>query len=150
MPEEIQGLSNLIRRIGQLATDTQHVERPLKAAGAYMLGSIEKNFRAQGRPKPWQKLAASTLRGRRKGRGRGSAQILIDKGQMKNQISYRVVSLPGVEVGLNAVQARRQHFGYPGGPGRGHSKTPARQFLMFQIPEDIEEIQKIFKRHLGF
>lgn len=150
MAGEIQGLSALIRRVSQLATDTSHVERPLKAAGAYMLGSIEKNFRKQGRPQKWQALKASTLAGRRKGRGRGGPQILIDKARLKNSVSFRVVAEPGVEIGTNVIYARRQHFGYPGGAGRGHSHTPARPFLMFQIPEDITEIQNIFKRHLRF
>ena len=149
MAEDIQGLNALIRRISQLATDTKHVERPLKAAGAYMLGSIEKNFRAQGRPRKWKELAPSTIRGRRRGKGRGSPRILIDKARMKNQISFRVISEPGVEIGLNAVQAARQHFGFPQGSGPGHAATPARPFLMFQ-QEDISEIQNIFKRHLGF
>ncbi|OLE52687.1 MAG: hypothetical protein AUG51_17090 [Acidobacteria bacterium 13_1_20CM_3_53_8] len=148
MAEDIQGLGALIRRIGQLATDTRKVEAPLKAVGAYMLGSIEKNFKEQGRPQKWKALAASTLRARRRGRGRGGPQILIDKGLMKNQVSFRVISTPGVEIGLNAVQARRQHSGYPGGAGRGHSKTPARSFLMFQ-DEDFREIGEIFKRHIS-
>ena len=148
MAEEIIGLGKLIRRIGQMATDTKHVERPLKAAGAYMLGSTEKTFQQQGRPKRWTPLASSTLARRRKGRGRGGAKILIDKGKMKSQVAFTVHS-KGVEIGLNAVQARRQHFGYPGGTGPGHSKTPARPFLLIQEPEDTTAIGNIFRRHIA-
>lgn len=142
----IQGLSKLLGRIRKLATDTRHIEQPLKAVGVYMVGSVERNFQAQGRPQKWQGLAASTMRRRRKGRGRGTSRILIDTAGMKNAVDYRVHT-GGVEIGLSKVQAARQHFGYPGGPGRGHSKTPARPFLMFQ-QEDFSEIQGIFKRHL--
>jgi phage gpG-like protein len=149
MADELSGLGALISRVGQLATDTRHVERPLKAAGAYQLGSIEKNFRAQGRPTKWEGLKASTLAGRRRGRGKGSPQILINTARLKNSFSFRVLS-EGVEVGTNLIYAARQHFGYPGGSGRGHSHTPARPFLMVQDPEDINEIQEIFKRHLKF
>jgi phage gpG-like protein len=146
--EGIQGLSRLLDRVAQMATDTRHVERPLKSAGAYMLGSVQKNFQSQGRPQKWTPLAPSTLAARRKGRGRGGPQILIDTARMKNQIGFKVHSA-GVEVGLNAVQAKRQHFGYPGGTGRGHSKTPARPFLLIQEPEDVIEVGKIFRRHIA-
>ena len=136
----------MLGRVKQLATDTRHVERPLRAAGAVILSSVERNFRAQGRPQPWEKLAERTRRARRRGRGRGSARILIDTASMKNAIGMKVRT-EGVEVGLNKVQARRQHFGFPGGSGRGHARTPARPFLMVQR-EDVQTIGDIFKRHI--
>ncbi len=146
MAEGIQGLERVINRIRKLATDVRHVERPLKATGAYMLGSIERNFQAQGRPQKWESLATSTIRGRRRGKGRGSPRILIDTAAMKNAVAYRVHT-EGVEIGLNKVQAKRQHFGFPGGPGPGHAHTPARPFLLFQ-QEDLERIPKFFLRHI--
>lgn len=146
--EGIQGLGRLLDRIGQMATDTRHVERALKTAGTHMLGSIEKNFQQQGRPKRWSALAPSTLAGRRKGRGRGGPRILIDTAKMKNQIGFKVHS-KGVEIGLNAVQAARQHFGYAGGSGPGQSKTPARPFLLVQDAEDIRAVGEIFRRHIA-
>jgi phage gpG-like protein len=167
MADEIQGLSNLIRRIHQLKSDTRHTERAMAEAGAYMLGSIEENFRAQGRPQKWQGLAASTLaarRGlRRAGKGRlrdkqgrysknksGGAQTLIDTARLKNAIAFKVIGGGvGVEIGTNVKYAARQQFGYPKGEGRGHSPTPARPFLMFQ-PQDLEYIGgTIFRRHLA-
>ena len=146
--DAIQGLDRLIRRVREMATDARHVERPLRAVGAHMISSVEKNFRAQGRPTKWPGLAESTRQRRRKGRGRGGPQILIDTARLKNSISYRLVTSPGVEIGTNVVYAPRQHFGYPGGKGRGRSKTPARPFLMFQ-PEDYREVEEIFRRHVG-
>jgi len=148
MADEIIGLKPLLDRIAQMATDTRHVERALKSAGVHMLGSVEKNFQQQGRPKRWSRLAPRTLAGRRKGKGRGGARILIDTAKMKNQVSS-VVHSDGVQIGLNAVQAKRQHFGYPGGSGPGQSKTPARPFLTLQDPEDVKAIGEIFKRHIA-
>ena len=58
------------------------------------------------------------------------------------------VMTDGVAVGTNVIYGPRQHFGYPGGSGRGRSKTPARPFLMFQ-DEDIRDIGEIFKRHIA-
>ena len=83
MTEGIQGIDKLFRRIKKLATDTKHVERPLRAAGLLMLGSVEKNFKAQGRPNKWQALSSQTLARRRKGRGNGKGQILIDTARLK-------------------------------------------------------------------
>lgn len=147
MADDIQGLSRLLGRVKQLATDTRHLQRPLEAAGAYMLTSIEKNFREQGRPQKWKGLSERTRAGRRRGRGKGGAQILIDRGRLKNSIGFRVHGDDGVEVGTNVKYAKRQHFGYPGGKGRGHSRTPARPFLLMQ-GEDIREIGNIFRRHI--
>jgi phage virion morphogenesis protein len=147
MASEIQGLGRLLGRVRRLAADARHTERPMRAAGEVLRRSVEQNFRAQGRPQRWQGLADSTLNRRRRGRGRGGPQILVDTARMKNAVGYRLVS-EGVEVGLNAVQARRQHFGFPGGAGRGHSRTPARRFLLVQN-EDIETIAGIFRRHIG-
>jgi phage gpG-like protein len=65
---------------------------------------------------------------------------------MKNSFSYRVTTA-GVEIGTNVVYARRHHFGYEGGTGRGRAATPARPFLLFQ-DEDLKEVGEIFTRHI--
>lgn len=147
MAEEIQGLSRLIGRVKRLATDARHVERPMRAAGEVLRRSVEQNFRAQGRPQKWTPLASATLARRRRGKGRGGPQILIDTGRLKNSMAVRLVT-EGVEVGTNVRYARRQQFGYPGGAGRGHAHTPKRPFLMVQ-DEDIGAIGDIFRRHIG-
>lgn len=154
--DEVQGLQDILRRIHQLQSDTRNTERAMAAAGAYMLGSIEKNFRAQGRPAKWQGLAAATLatRARRNSRRRkanrqsGSPQILIDTARLKNSIAFKVIGGGvGVEVGTNVKYAKRHQFGYPGGEGRGRSRTPARPFLLIQ-KEDVDFIGGLFKKHL--
>ena len=162
--EGFQGLDRAIRRITRLKTNTRHTEQPMRAIGALVLGSVEKNFREQGRPQKWPGLASGGATGarkrdakgrfiggsRRKGRGRGGRgrKILIDTARLKNSIGFRLVATPGIQWGTKVVYARRHHFGYPGGKGRGRLKTPARPFLMFQ-KEDFPEIEKIFKRHIG-
>lgn len=141
----IQGLEKVIKRVHKLATDTRRPERALKTIGTYMLGSIEKNFKAGGRPDKWTELSEATIAGRRN-KKKSSIKILVDTARLKNSMNFHVTS-EGVEIGTNVVYAARQHFGYEGGAGRGHSKTPARPFLMFQ-KEDVREIGEIFKRHL--
>lgn len=149
MADEIQGLERLLKRLAQMATDTRHVERPLKAAGAHMLGSIEKNFQQQGRPKKWTPLAPSTREGRRKGKNKKRGpKILIDTARLKNSPSVKLVQGPAAAVGTNVIYSRRQHFGYKSKKkGRGQAETPARPFLMFQ-DEDFDAIDRIFSRYI--
>lgn len=146
MAEGLQGIERVLKRVNKLATDIRHVERPMRAAGTYMIGSIVRNFNASGRPKKWEKLAASTVEQRRRGGGKGGMKPLINWGHLRNSSSMRLRT-DGVEVGTNMDQAKRQHFGYPKGSGRGHSRTPARPFMMFQ-EEDTDAIGRIFSRHL--
>jgi len=143
----LEGLDKVLNRTSRLRRDIKHVERPMKAAGTYMIGSIVKNFNAGGRPTKWAKLDDSTIAGRRRGKKKGGIKILVDMGQLRNSNSMRLRS-DGVEVGTNMVQAKRQHFGYPGHPGPGGAKTPARPFMLLQ-DEDSEGIAKIFSRHLS-
>lgn len=151
---EIQGLPELNNRIRQIAGNVKRAKRPLTTASVYMLGSIEKNFQQQGRPQKWTPLSPRTLASRRKrnkrlraegeAAGRGS-RILIDMARLKNSMTF-IATDTSSEIGTNVKYARRHQFGYPGGQGRGHSKTPARPFLVVQ-PEDIKEIGEIFSRH---
>lgn len=153
MSDGIDGLDRLAKRIAELAFDTRRVERPLHAIGVYMLGSVERNFQAQGRPTRWTPLKPSTLARRRKGPHQGGPQILMDTGGLKHSIKEQV-TLSGnssVSIGSNKKYARRQQMGYEGktgkGAGRGHSPTPARPFLLIQ-EEDKPKIIEIARRCL--
>src|SRR5260370_23568423 len=110
MAEGIEGLDRALRRIGQLATDVKHVERPLNEAGEYLVGSIKKNILVGGRPKKFAPLAASTIAGRRKGRGHAGPKILIDRGRLLGSI-HKSVTTAGVRVRTNLMYARLQHQG---------------------------------------
>lgn len=143
----IEGIDRAFKRISRISQNiSRDAEKPLKASGVYMLGSIERNFKASGRPAKWKALSEKTLARRKKGKGRGGAKILIDTAQMKNSMAVKVKSTEA-QIGTNAIQAKRHHFGYPGGQGRGRSKTPARPFVLIQ-DEDHDAIAEIFSRHV--
>jgi phage gpG-like protein len=149
--EGLQGLAQLLRRIERLATDTRHIEQPLAVAGEYVVGSIHRNFEAQGRPTHWPPLSKRTIAGRRKGRGRGGPKMLQDTKRLLSGI-HKVVTTEGVKIATAPLAyARRQQEGYdPGGKkGPGQVKTPARKYLMLQEPDDVIEIGNIFRRHIA-
>src|SRR5262245_27168749 len=107
---EIEGLDRLLDRLAELATDTRHTEKPLRATGALLVRSVEQNFQTQGRPKKWTPLSPRTVKGRRKGKGSGGPRILIDSARLKNSMSYRIVHVSAgaaVEAGTNVVYAKR-------------------------------------------
>lgn len=175
MSEAIIGLDSALRRLGKLATDTRHVERPLKTIGVYLVGSIQKTIRTGGRPKPFTPLAASTIAGRRKGKGKGGAKPLIDTARLLNSIDSQLVSSGGgasVKLGTNVSYAAVQHFGgrkkytivaktkkglaFMGSGGQKivrrrvtHPPLPARPFMVIQIPEDQVKAVEIIERHLA-
>lgn len=139
-----------MRRVERLHDKTsREIEKPFKASGEYLIGSVKRNFKESGRPEKWKELAPATVKQRRKGKGKGGIKPLIDTRDLSNSMAMRVRTTE-TEVGTNKVQAKRQHFGYKGkkGAGRGHSTTPARPYMMFQDPEDFNAIGQIFMRHI--
>lgn len=148
---------------------------PLKQSAIYMLGSVMRNFEAQGRPRPWAPLSRMTLQLRRKGMSFGSPMILQDTGMLKNSISYELMDGNSVRVGTNMPYASKLQYGgksvIPAHRERvkSHTRkmgsrsvmikafdrdvprrtftTPARPFVLFQT-EDKVEVRKIFLDYL--
>lgn len=86
----------------------------LMKIGVYQVGSIDKNFRAGGRPRKWKDLAPLTKALRRKGRGGGHFAILQDKGRLRGSISakvYAVSTRNEARIGTNLAKAPLLHFG---------------------------------------
>lgn len=151
MSAAITGITQVLNRFLIIESSLKNLEPAFVASGVYMLGSIERNFAAQGRPAKWESLSASTLAARRRGKGKGGVKILADEGLLKGSVTTAdamQTSSESMIIGTNKVQAARLHFGYTGGEGRGRSATPARPFLLFQN-EDADAIETIFNRHLN-
>ena len=134
----------LLEKAGDKAKD---LRIPLKRAGILMVGSIDKNFRAEGRPDKWTPLSDMTLSMRRK-HGKG-AKILQDTGRGKGSIDYKVISNQQVEIGTDVqYMAAHQTGGTVKMFGKRTVKIPKRKFLLFQ-DEDNKNIVKIFTEYLG-
>jgi phage gpG-like protein len=166
--EEIRAL---LKKAGDKAKD---LRVPLKRAGILMVGSVGKNFRAEGRPEKWAPLSPMTIAMRRK-KGR-RAKILQDTGMGRDSIVYDVVSNQEVQIGtplkymakhqtggtinipardIYPVRARALHWVSDGKDvfvmhvhqKERTAKIPQRKFLLFQ-EEDEKNIVKIFTEYL--
>jgi len=161
----------LLKKAGDKA---KNLRIPLKRAGILMLGSIDKNFREEGRPEKWAPLSPMTIAMRRK-EGKG-AKILQDTGIGRGSIVYEVVSDQEVQIGTRLDYMRIHQKGgsvkipprdiYPVKAKALHwvsdgkdvfamhvhqkertAKIPQRKFLLFQ-EEDKTNIVKIFTEYL--
>lgn len=104
--------SQVTAALRALAARGQDLRQPMTAIGQILVTLSDLSFRGQHDPwgHAWQPLAASTLRGRRKGPGAGSAKILRDSGHLAGSIHYRA-NAGSVTVGTNVVYAAIQQFG---------------------------------------
>ncbi len=161
----------LLKKAGNRA---KNLRIPLKRSGILMLASVDKNFRAEGRPTKWAPLSPMTIAMRKK-KGRG-AKILQDTGLGKGSITYKVVSNQMVQIGTNRDYMRKHQEGadikipardiYPVKAKALHwisdgkdvfamhvhqkertARIPQRKFLLFQ-EEDKANIVKIFTEYL--
>ena len=161
----------------------------MKRVTAYMYGSINRNFKGQGRPRRWVPLSPVTIAMRKAGKGKGTPQALLDTGRLRQSVTgppfgatpprlslgltWRQATGPTLQVtprstvfGTNLSYATAQHFGrgrikqkVKGFNRKLNKKTkdgrsevrvkahtrlsapiPARPFLMFQRPEDVNAI----------
>jgi len=127
MGAEIHGLDLLIGRVDVMRRRIARPEPALRESVTLALGSIERNFEAEGRPK-WAPLKPSTLK--HKG-GRGS--ILTNTGRMRRSNQAQIGNRGWT------IRNRAPYSKYT----LGTSRMPAREFLVHQ-PEDVPMHGDIF------
>jgi len=131
--------------------------------GEHMLGSIEENFAAQGRPERWKRLSMATIWGmvrgkkghnKRTGALKVAAQrkivgkkILTSSGRLRRSITYRAGS-KSLLVGTNLIYGAIHHFGGEAGRKSARVDIPARPYLVVQ-EEDKAAMVDIIERHIG-
>jgi len=142
----------VMARLMKMLNKTGNLRPALKLAGVHMYKSINENFQAQGRPTGWRPLKEKTIKRRRKGKGVGTAQILLDTGVLRASVTsptpkkakaksiYRL-SNDRLEIGTNLTYAMVHQ------KGSTKKNIPARPYMLFQT-EDSKKIQKIFKNYV--
>ncbi len=137
---EVIGLENVIGRVVRMR-DRARDPRPALGESAELTGeSIRRNFEVGGRPR-WKPHAESTRRSTS-----GPSRLLIREANLMNSFKPFVTRRSAGQRS-RTVYGPRQNYGYPGGPGRGHSRTPARPFALFQ-PEDSRRIGGLLLHHV--
>jgi phage virion morphogenesis protein len=151
---EFKNRDNIKKLLKIIERDLEDMSIPLKRSGVYMLGSIDRNFRSQGRPKPWAPLSPLTIARRRTGKGTGSMRILQDTGRLKQSITtetaMRMKDKFTLGIGTSVPYARiHQQGGKQKLFNTGKMVTiPKRPFLLFQ-DKDKDAINKIFDNYVS-
>lgn len=128
------GIDAAINRLREIKARLDDMRAPIQASGVYMLGEIQENFAAQGRPSAWSALKPSTMRS--KG-GRGG--ILVRSGRMRasNQLT---VTGNGWSI-VNTAPYNRFHI-------LGTRRMAKRNFLLFQDADKVR-VADIFRKHVA-
>lgn len=108
---------------------------PLTKGGNVMLRSIDMNFKTAGRPKPWKRLAKSTILFKFK---HGYSPLPLTRtGALRRSVVFRA-SKDSLKIGTAIPYAPHHQF--------GTSRMPARPFLVFQ-KEDVQKIERLILEH---
>ncbi|MCP4990886.1 MAG: hypothetical protein GY928_34045 [Colwellia sp.] len=117
----------------------------MRKIGLYLMGSIRRNFKAEGRPQRWKPLANATIQDRLR-KGFGSGPILQRTGALMNSLTK-----PGAKGQIFSARKRSlqlssriPYFPYH---QRGTSKIPQRVMLDFQ-KQDRSQISRIINRYI--
>ena len=145
--EEIKiDISPVMEVLNQLqAKLTSEKPRLMGNISLIMADAIEENFAKEGRPKPWQELAPSTIKQREK-KGHWPGKILQQSGQLA------AANIPdhdenSASVTNSKIYGPIQNFG--GWTGRDHKTyIPPRPFMVL-ADNDIEEIGHTIVRFLN-
>lgn len=137
---DVRGFKAAIGSISRMRERARNPRPALEEAADIAGETIHRNFEVGGRPR-WKPHAESTRRGTY-----GPSRLLIRSTALEN--SFRPF-VTGRSAGQRSslIYGPRQDQGYKGGPGRGHSPTPARTFAVFQ-PEDAEQIGGVMLSHV--
>ena len=114
MKVEVTGIKRANKLIKAYKFNHHDWEVVMKDTGIQAVAWINKNFETEGAHsgKPWKQLKESTVKGRRKGKGKkrvGMTKILQDTGTSKQSTTFRMLferAVPGVIVGLGPFYSK--------------------------------------------
>jgi len=134
------GFTEITRRLEHYNTASKDFSPVFEAFAEYHKRSIDRNFRAQGRPKRWHRLKPATIRDRLR-QGYAAGPILKRSGRLMRSFMYR----------WNAQQYfawntrpyfKAHQYGYP------PNNLPARQMLVL-LHQDQAQFTTLARKHLG-
>jgi len=152
---------DVLARLKSMEDRGDNLSGVMRAFGGYMVGSIQKNFDAEGRPVKWQPLKIATLLGWSYGYKRGGAyrtkkggptkkgrealagrKILTASTRLRRSVRVIRSTAASVEIGTDATAYAAIHqFGGLAGRGK-KTHIPARPYLLFQ-DEDVAHANRM-------
>jgi phage gpG-like protein len=132
------------RRLSEFGRKVSDLSPVFKDFGTYMLRSIDRNFAAQGRPRRWQALAASTVR-QRLAQGYGAAPIL--QRTRKLRTSFKVKYTKTTMSITNTARSKRG-FPYFQVHQDGGKRIPQRVMVTL-LQQDRTQFTKLYRKHIG-
>lgn len=158
---------SLLPILKEIANRIQDFRPVFKKIEAHMIGSIEKNFEAQGRPERWapwknpEQVILGRLRRLKKYKGAKrekkkeminqalavGGRILLDTGTLRRSVTGRSHDYTRKMDKLEFRMGTRLAYAPVHQYGSAKKNIPARPFLLFQ-KEDVEAIQELVIRYL--
>lgn len=141
MSSAVRGIEDVIGDVVRMRNRARRPRPAIKESAGIFGKSIRRNFEVGGRPR-WKSHAESTRRSTY-----GPARLLIRSTRLMNSFKPFITAMSGGQRSSGTAYGPRQNFGYEGGPGPGHSPTPARTFALIQ-PEDATASARVFLDHV--
>lgn len=129
----------------ELAKRTENLRPLMKNIAGIFASSTEENFKEEGRPAKWTKLAEITKEKRRK-KNKWPGQILQVEGQLASSVNTQYDD-ESVVMGSNQPYAAIHQLGGQAGKNK-KVEIPARPYLQL-TPDDFEEILCMTENFLG-
>lgn len=79
------------RDLNGLVERSKNMKPVMERFGEYMLGSIDRNFKSEGRPRKWAKLKDTTIADRKRN-GFGAGPILERTGKLRGSFAYKATN----------------------------------------------------------
>jgi phage gpG-like protein len=133
---EGKGIDRWLARIQRFQLQAENLDEPFGKFGLYMLGVVERNFAAEGRPK-WKPLNPDYAKWKAK---HSSGGILVWSGKLRKSFRYRVTPRTLQIYSTSRLFPWHQE-------GVPQNNLPARPMVNLQ-PRDRAELSKLIRSHL--
>lgn len=142
-----RSLTEYDRDLNGIIERSRDMRPVMRAIGMYMMGSIARNFKAEGRPSRWANLAPETIKDRQR-RGYPPGPILQRSGALMASLTQpgaaRQIFRAGpksLQLGSRLVYANTHQFGDP-------SRNIPKRIMMLVQSQDRSQISRIINTYL--
>jgi len=138
-PDYVKSLEGIVKR-------SEDMSQAYFAVAQYIMGSIDRTFKAEGRPRRWQKLADTTIADRIR-KGFGPKPILVRTGLLRNSLTRMGAPQQHLRIGPRSLQfGSNVDYFLPN--QMGTDTIPAREMFLLQR-QDNSQISRILNTYVN-